>query len=197
LHYDNHFWMEHVPQRYAEARGLALAAAKDELHARYRAVEGTLDWYCVDYWSRQLGLDIPQLKQEVEHLIAIHPDVLPFLAAVRARGKRLLLVTNAHGKAIAIKFRRTRLGEHFDAIVCSHDMEVPKEHSDFWPRMQQTHPFEKSRALFIDDSLPVLRSAHRYGIAHLLAIKKPDSQKSEKDCGEFRAILSFKEIIPK
>ena len=40
-----------------------------ELRTRYREVEGTLSWYCVDYWSEQLGLDIPLLKQEIEHLI--------------------------------------------------------------------------------------------------------------------------------
>jgi FMN phosphatase YigB (HAD superfamily) len=58
LNFDNHFWLEHVPLRYAEARGLAPAAAKAELLERYRSREGTLEWYCVDHWSRELGLDI-------------------------------------------------------------------------------------------------------------------------------------------
>ena len=52
LHFDNHFWLEYVPQRYAEQHGISLDAAKQELMQRYRQVEGTLDWYCVDYWSR-------------------------------------------------------------------------------------------------------------------------------------------------
>ena len=86
LHFDNHFWLEHVPQRYGEARGLSFAEAKAELLARYRSREGTLEWYCIDHWSRELGLDIALLKEEVHHLIAVHPHVVGFLDAVRAAG---------------------------------------------------------------------------------------------------------------
>lgn len=196
LHYDNHFWLEHVPRRYAEVHGLAPETAREEVLGRYKRAEGTLNWYCVDYWSRELRLDIPQLKEEVNHLIAVHPHVLDFLEAVKAMKKRVVLVTNAHGKTLAIKFQRTALHNHFDAVVCSHDLGLPKEHTDFWDKMQQVQPFEKRTALLIDDSLPVLRSASQYGIGQLLAVYKPDSKLPEKDVGEFRAIRSFREIMP-
>lgn len=196
LHYDNHFWLEHVPRRYAETHGLAPEQARTEVLARYRRVEGTLNWYCVDYWSRELRLDIPQLKQEVDHLIAVHPHVLEFLEAVRRLKKRVVLVTNAHGKTLAIKFRRTALAGHFDAVVCSHDLGLPKEHGGFWEKLERVQPFDKRGALLIDDSLPVLRAAHRYGIGQLLAVYRPDSKQPEKDVGEFRAIRSFREIMP-
>jgi putative hydrolase of the HAD superfamily len=196
LHYDNHFWLEHVPRRYAERRGLALAEARAELMERYRRAEGTLDWYCVDYWTRELGLDIPLLKEEVDHLIAVHPHVEDFLAAARAGGRRLVLVTNAHGKALALKLRRTPIGEYFDAVVCSHDLGLPKERLEFWERMQAVAPFAKERAVLIDDSLPVLRAARAYGVAQLLAVKKPDSRQPEKHVAEFAAIASFRDIMP-
>jgi putative hydrolase of the HAD superfamily len=196
LHYDNHFWLEHVPRRYAEKRGAALDDARTELLARYRRAEGTLDWYCVDYWSRELGLDIPQLKQEVDHLIAVHPHVLAFLDAVRASGRRLLLVTNAHGKTIELKFRRTALGGRFDAVVCAHDLGAPKERPEFWERLQRVQPFAPETALLVDDSLPVLRAARAYGVAQLLAVRRPDSRAPEKDVAEFAAIASFREVMP-
>lgn len=196
LHYDNHFWLEHVPQRYAEKCGLPLAEAKTELLARYKQAEGRLDWYCVDYWTRELGLDIALLKEEVDHLIAVHPHVLEFLRAVRAAERRLVLVTNAHGKAMALKFRRTRLGHYFDAVVCAHDLGIPKENVDFWKKMQRVQPFEKDTALLVDDSLPVLRAARAYGVAQLLAVRRPDSKLPEKAVGEFSAIRSFKEVMP-
>ncbi|MBI5611495.1 MAG: GMP/IMP nucleotidase [Gammaproteobacteria bacterium] len=196
LHYDNHFWLEHVPRRYAEQRGLSLADAKTELLARYKRAEGTLDWYCVDYWTRELGLDIPLLKQEVEHLIAVHPHVTDFLDALRAAGKRMVLVTNAHGKSIALKFERTRLGGHFDAVVCSHDLGLPKEHLGFWEKLQLVEPFAPATALLIDDSLAVLRAARASGIGHLLAVKTPDSRAPAKDVGEFQAIHTFMDIMP-
>ncbi len=196
LHYDNHFWLQHVPRRYAEKNALTLDAAKNELLDRYRRAEGTLDWYCVDYWTRELGLDIPQLKEEVDHLIAIHPHVTDFLDAVRATGRRMVLVTNAHGKAIELKFRRTQLGEHFDAVVCAHDFGLPKERAEFWEKMQRVEPFAKASALLVDDSLPVLRAARAYGVAQLLAVRRPDSKLPEKAVGEFSAIRSFKEVMP-
>lgn len=196
LHFDNHFWLEHVPRRYAEIHGLTFAAAKEQLLARYRSVEGTLDWYCVDYWTRELGLDIPLIKQEVEHLIAVHPHVLDFLTAVRAAGKRMVLVTNAHNKTLALKFERTPLRGHFDAVVCAHDVGLPKEHVEFWGRMQVHEPFDKDTAMLVDDSLPVLRSARNYGIAQLLAVRRPDSKLPEKEVGEFMALQSFRELLP-
>jgi len=76
LHFDNHFWLEHVPRRYAEARGISRQTAQEQLFARYQSIEGTLEWYCVDHWSRELGLDIALLKEEVEHLISVHPYVV-------------------------------------------------------------------------------------------------------------------------
>jgi len=196
LHYDNHFWLEHVPRRYAEKHALTLEAAKEALRGRYKQVEGTLDWYCVDYWTRELDLDIALLKEEVDHLIGVHPHVIDFLDAVRAQGKRLVLVTNAHGKSLNIKFRRTRLNGHFDAVVCAHDLGLPKEYPEFWDKMQEVEPFARATALLIDDSLPVLRSARNYGIAHLLAVRNPDSKLPEKDVGEFSAIRSFRDLLP-
>lgn len=196
LHYDNHFWLEHVPQRYAEHYGVSLDAARDALRVRYKEAEGTLNWYCVDYWTRELGLDIALLKEEVNHLIGVHPHVLDFLDAVRATGRRLTLVTNAHGKSLNIKFRRTQLHGHFDCVVCAHDLGLPKEHPAFWEKLQGVEPFRKEHALLVDDSLPVLRSARGYGIGQLLAVRQPDSKGPEKDVGEFAAIRSFRDILP-
>jgi putative hydrolase of the HAD superfamily len=197
LHYDNHFWLEHVPRRYAAARGLALEDARAELRERYRRVEGTLEWYCIDYWTRELGLDIALLKQEIEHLIAVHPDVPEFLQALRTHGKRLVLVTNAHGKALALKLRRTRIGDRFDAVVCAHDLGLPKEHIDFWDRLHRVQPFERAATLLIDDSLPVLRAARAYGIGALLAVTAPDSRQPLRQTGEFPGIANFREITPR
>ena len=55
LHFDNHFWLEHVPRRYGEKHGMSPAAAKAELYPRFRAIEGTLNWYCVDHWTPRAG----------------------------------------------------------------------------------------------------------------------------------------------
>ena len=196
LHYDNHFWLEYVPQCYARKHGMEIENARDQLYARYRAAEGTLDWYCVDYWTRQLDMDIARLKAEVDHLIAVHPHVVDFLDAVRVSGRRIVLVTNAHGKALALKMDRTRLGGHFDRMICAHDLRLPKEAPGFWERFQETEPFVREAALLVDDSLNVLRAARDYGIGQLLAIRQPDSRAGRRDTADFAAIDHFSQLLP-
>jgi len=196
LNFDNHFWREHVPMRYAEKQGLDIEHAKQALFPKFRRVEGTIDWYCVDYWSRQLGLDIAMLKQEVDHLIAIHPHVLEFLDRVRTLGKNCVLVTNAHHKSLMLKLDRTALHLHLDQLICAHDFGMPKEHADFWAALQTHVPFDTQRTLLVDDSLPVLRSAQRYGLRWLLAVKNPDSKMSARDIEEFQGIVDFSDIMP-
>jgi len=196
LNFDNHFWQEHVPLRYSELHKMSIEESKDVLFPKFRSAEGTLDWYCIDYWSSQLGLDIPKLKKEVDHLIAIHPHVMEFLEAIRATGRRLLLVTNAHVKSLEIKMEQTQLAGHFDHIVVSHDLGYAKESYQFWDRLKTIEPYKKQATLLVDDSLPVLRAAQSYGIAHLLAVRKPDTQREEKNVEEFKAIYHFDDIMP-
>ena len=196
LHFDNHFWLEHVPRRYAESRGLEPEQAQRELIEKYRSIEGTLEWYCVDRWSRELGLDIALLKEEVDHLIAVHPHVMKFLEALARTGKRRVLVTNAHQKSIALKMERTRLSGHLERIVCAHDLGLPKEDPRFWQRLHDIEPFDPQRTLFVDDSLSVLESARTYGFRWLLAVLQPDSRKPQKEASGFAAIRDFSDIIP-
>ena len=52
LHYDNHFWMEHLPQRYAQLHGVSLAMAQLELQPLFSDNAGKLNWYCLDFWTK-------------------------------------------------------------------------------------------------------------------------------------------------
>ncbi|MFP5402333.1 MAG: GMP/IMP nucleotidase [Gammaproteobacteria bacterium] len=196
LHFDNHFWREHMPRRYAEYHGLDEAIARERLAQHYDRHAGTLNWYCIDFWSSELALDVVQLKEEVVHLIAVRPDVPAFLQALRASGRRVVMVTNAHPKSLGLKMRETRIDAWFDALISSHRLGLPKEHPDFWAALQTVEAYDPRRTLFVDDSLPVLESAKAYGIAHLLAVCNPDSKQPHKDSGPFRGITSFAEVMP-
>ncbi len=195
LHFDTHFWTEHVPLRYAQRHEMAVEEAKALLYPRFRAVEGTIDWYCLDYWSRELGLEVALLKEEVDHLIAIHPYVPEFLEAVRNSGRRAVLVTNAHNRSLALKMEKTRLAGHFDGVVCAHDLGLPKENPAFWPRLRERLHFEPATTLLVDDSLSVLRTARGYGIGWLLAVARPDTRAPARDPQDFLALASFKDLM--
>lgn len=196
LHYDNHFWSNHVPRRYAEIHARDEAESRIDLHRQFEQARGTLDWYSLDYWSEQLQLDIAALKLEVQHMITVRPHVEEFLSRLRQSPRQVLLVTNAHRKALDIKLAKTQLGDWFDEIVVSHDLESAKEELAFWHRLQAQHPFDPERTLFIDDTESVLDAAQRYGIAHLLTLLQPDSQLQIRLDTRFPGIHHFDEIMP-
>lgn len=196
LHFDNQFWLEHVPLRYSEKHGVDLAHARQALRAEYNQIAGTMNWYCIDHWSGALDLDIAVLKHELRHLIQVHPHVREFLDAVRASGRRTVLVTNAHQKSLALKMEHTALDGHLDRLICAHDLGLPKEEPAFWPKLQTLEPYDPTTTLLVDDSLPVLRSAKQGGIAHLLGVRQPDTKQPEKELEEFAAIRSFNDLLP-
>ncbi|MDH5485554.1 MAG: GMP/IMP nucleotidase [Gammaproteobacteria bacterium] len=194
LYYDNHFWLEHVPVRYAERHGLDHAEAHRVLKGKYTAVMGSLSWYCVDYWSRELELDIAELKREVADKIAIRPHVVEFLQFLHMNGKRVVLVTNAHPASIAIKMKKTGLDKYFNRIVTAHELKHAKEQAAFWPVLQETESFDPQKTLFIDDNFDVLDAARDYGLKYLLAIRKPDSRKPDKEHASYPLLESFEQI---
>lgn len=197
LHFDNHFWLEYVPVCYANKHALSHEQAHAFLSERYTEVKGRLEWYCVDFWTRELELDIGQLKHDLSHKIAVRPEVRDFLQAVRSMGKYISLVTNAHPASLSLKMRETGLDVYFDKIINSHDLGLAKEHDGFWRQLHTVEPYAPSRTLLIDDNIEVLESAEHYGIEFLLAILQPDSQRGNVETRHFTAVGSFSEIIPR
>ena len=195
LHFDNHFWLEHLPQRYAEHHGISRALADAELHPLFTQHAGQLNWYCTDFWSRELNLSIRDLKREVADLIALRPDADTFLAAIRQAGKQVVMITNAHRDSLSLKLERIELAPYFDRLISSHDYGFPKENAQFWSALQQDMTFDPARSLFIDDNVPILRSAQQFGVQHLLAVHEPDSRKGVKDTEEFAAVRDYRALL--
>ncbi len=195
LHFDSFFWLQHLPRRYGEKHGISPEQAAPDIHRRLNNKRGTLDWYCTQFWSKELDLDIPGLKREVKHLIAERPQAFDFLEDLKLIGKQRILVTNAHRDSIDIKFEVTGLESLLDQVVSSHDYGCPKEDQRFWQQLQKQFPFDPQRTMFIDDSESVLHSAQRYGIRHLLAIESPDSQDKPRPNYGYPAIIDFAQIL--
>jgi len=195
LAFDNHFWLSHVPEAWARQRSLTVQQALQELKGRFRACEGTLNWYCVDYWSRELELDIPALKERHSERIGWLPGAREFLQKVRALGKRLVLITNSHPKTLAIKDARTQVISHFDAGFSSHIFGAPKEEMQFWREFAKVEQFDPARSLFVDDSLPVLRAARAAGIALIYAVHRPDTHAPPRMQQEFPFVDSVADLL--
>jgi len=196
LHFDNYFWLEHLPLRYGQAHGIGAEHAKIAIHEKIKELEGTLEWYCLDHWSELMQLDIPALKSEVADKIRVRPHTELFLKRLKEHNKKLVLITNSHPKGLALKLEVTEIDRWLDIIISSHDFKSPKEEADFWQQLYLVEPFDKTRTLFIDDTTRILRSAQAFGIEHLVCVTLPDLKRPKKDSEEFQGICHFDEIMP-
>ena len=194
LHFDNYFWLDHVPAQYAAHHGLSEEEALAELNKSFVGLRGTMNWYCLDYWTELTGLPIADLKRDVQDKIGFRPHVKDFLQRLRDMGKRTVIVTNAHRYSVDLKMEHTGLDQLVDCVISSHDYQEPKESQAFWDHLASNETFDPARTLLIDDSEAVLESAARWGIGWLLAIYHPDSQKPPKTDGRFPGVNHFDEL---
>ena len=195
LHFDNFFWLSHLPDHYATQFPENEDQARRELHQQIMSRRGTLPWYCTDFWSEHLDLDVIALKQQISHLIKQRPYSIDFLRALANEGKARVLLTNAHRDGIDLKFSVTGIDAHLDNVISSHDFDHPKESQLFWQALQSSMPFDKNRVLFVDDSESVLSAARDYGIKRLLRIAKPDSQQPAVLESSFPSIVDFDQLL--
>ncbi len=196
LHFDNYFWLRHLPLRYAEANNLDFDTAERELTAMIRQYEGTLEWYCLDHWSELTRMDISALKREVQHKIQLRPHAEAFLRRLKESRKKVILTTNAHRRSLDLKLEVSRIDQWLDIVISSHDYRQPKEADAFWHCLAQAEDFDPRRTLLVDDNVHVLRTASTYGIGHLVCINQPDLQKPVVTSGEFIDIIDFDAIMP-
>ena len=197
LRFDNYFWQELVPQRFAALQQLSVEQAIEQLTPRFAAAarQLTLDWYCMDYWSRELGLDIASLKREVGSRVSFLPGAEQFLLQLRVRGMRAVLVTNSHQDGLSVKAQRTGLATHFEHMVSSHQFGVPKEHPRFWTKLATQVDYDPHRAVLIDDNLAVLRTARDHGIAQVVAVSRPDTAQPARVISEFPSAAAVIDLL--
>jgi len=202
LRFDNWFWQELIPRRYSAAKGLDLEETRRRLDPWFIEVRGTLQWYCIEYWSRLLELDIGGIKREALARVGFLPGAREFLGKLKVSGKRVVLVTNAHpttlelkNEGVALRNEGVALSGYFHACYSSHPFDFPKESAGFWPRLAAEEGFEPQRTLFVDDSLSVLDAARDYGIGWLRAVRCPDSGLPPQATGEYVAVDGVAELM--
>jgi len=195
-HFDDYFWEEFVPQQYAEKKGISFSQAKETLFSAYAQQKGNLLWTDIHYWSDRFGLDLPALKESVADRVKVHEGVFPFLAFLKEAKKKVVLLTNAHPKSIAIKLNRVPLRPYLDQIISSADVGYSKEATQFWEAAQQRSGFSNARSLFVDDSEEILFVARRFGIKHLFYKSNASSQILREDSAQFPSIRHFGEMLP-
>ncbi|RUO27144.1 HAD family hydrolase [Aliidiomarina minuta] len=196
LHYDNRFWIKELPQHYAAYHGLPEEEAAAIMQQQFAKVAGTLNWYCLDYWQETLQLPVRELKQQLTHLIRMREDVPAFLTAARQANKRIVLVTNAHPDALALKNLHTQLQHYCDIQYSTHEFGACKEDQQLWQKLQHKERFDPKRSLFIDDGEHILDAAAEFGIEHLLGVANPDSTQLNKAFSRYRCFDNYHSLLP-
>lgn len=165
--FDNFFFEEELPRRYAALHRMDETTAREKLFALYRAVEGELAWTDLHYWTRTLGIDVVALTQELSGRIGYLPGAEAFLQEVRVKRKRVTVLTNAHAEGVAIKNKKTGIDKQVDRIVNAFEVGCLKMRSDYWPACRTLVGFDPSRSLYIDDDEACLAAAQAFGIRHI------------------------------
>ncbi|MDB4456312.1 GMP/IMP nucleotidase [bacterium] len=199
LHYDNYFWLHHLPEQYALLKGCPIEEAREHLENKIRSQLGTLNFYCIDYWIDELEIDIVALKYEVQNRIQFLPHAEVLLSAINTLPVQSLIVTNAHRKTLAVKDAALNISSYVDDVHASHDFGLPKEDPQFWELFAKKFPFDPARTVFVDDNERVLASADQYGIRHLIMPLNPDSQRAAQKMRQperYTGIQSLAELLP-
>jgi HAD superfamily hydrolase (TIGR01509 family) len=193
--YDNHIWRDLVPQRFAVARSMELNAAYAEIARLFAARSGTLDWYSIEYWSDTLGIDIGALHREVRSHVAWLPGAREFLVAVRAQGKRTVLLTNSHPVALAVKHEESGVLDHLDAATTSHELGAPKENAQFWHAARAKFGFDPGRSLFADDNSKMLAAAREAGVRWVYGVRHWDTKGSRREHVDHDAVDAVIDLV--
>ena len=182
LAFDNYFWQKLVPETYGAQQGISPQEALEFIRQQYHAVQHTLNWYCLDYWSERLGLDICAMTTAQGPRAVLREDTVPFLDALKASGKRRILLTNAHPHNLAVKLQHTGLASHLDLLLSTHTFEETGMSAE--------------KTLFIDDSEPILDAAAQFGIRYCLGVTNPDSGTAEKQYARHPSLNDYRRLIP-
>lgn len=195
LAFDNYVWKELVVSRYAEHNELEYTVARDRLYAKYMAIQGDLEWYCLDHWSERLGFDVLALHYEVKERIEYLPGARAFLESVHESDVRVLLVTNSHPDTLHLKNETLEFSGFFDGIHSTHTYGHAKERQEFWHALQEEERFDPQTTVFVDDTVPVLRSAREFGIGQPIVVTHPDTSEPVRKNGEFPGVAGVKDLL--
>lgn len=196
LAFDREFWQQLVPATLSQQHQIPLAEALALLHTAYHEQQYTLNWYCIDYWSDRLKLDIRALTEAHGPNARLRQDTIPFLNALKAQGKRRILLTNAHPHNLEVKLAHTGLDKYLDLLLSTHTFGYPKEERELWQAVARHTGLNAESTLFIDDSELILDAAAQYGIRYCFGVSNPDSALPDKDYERHPALGDYRLLIP-
>ncbi|MFL2583274.1 MAG: HAD family hydrolase, partial [Gammaproteobacteria bacterium] len=116
LNFDRSVWHHRLPEKVATILGVPLNVAGEIVKNKLAPLKHTLNWYDLDYWSKEFSLDIGEIEIEMSHLIKPRPGAIDYLK--QAKGSNLMiLASNAYPKSMIRKLSLTGIATYFDIII--------------------------------------------------------------------------------
>ncbi len=184
LAFDDFIWNHCLPERHAQVHQCSLEQSQQTLFQFYQQHKHTLSWYSSAYWTAKVGVDVLQLQYEHREKIAARAGCHQLLEQLKAKGYRCWLLTNADRAGLQLKLENVELSPYFELMISSEELGYAKEDVGFWQKLQQIHPFVPAKAVFIDDTVAVLKGAEAFGISQLVSILQPSSSKPSRSVNE-------------
>jgi putative hydrolase of the HAD superfamily len=153
--YDNHIWRDLVPQRFAVRMRHGHARRVRGNRALLRGARGTLEWYCIDYWTRTLGRRHRALHREVRSTSPGCRARAISWTRMRAAASGCVLLTNSHPSRLPVKHEETGVLDCSTRPPHSHEFGAPKEQRGFW-RAPAAFRLRPGARLFADDNSRML-----------------------------------------
>ena len=194
LAFDNDFWGHRIHEKYASIHRISVDQTVAQFEPLFQRVAGTLSWYSTDFWSQQYGYSIIEHSRDYATGIRWLPFAKEFLHALRHRGVRSTIVTNAHPDIVNLKNEVTGITDLVDRTISSHTVGYAKESPKFWSALQADLKFSPKATLFFDDSPSVLSAAVDFGIERSIAICHPDSTRPKRIHVSSWAIDNFEHL---
>jgi len=155
-----------------------------------------MKWSDIDYWEKEIGINLWNIRYQIKHLIKLHPHTMRFLDFLKKYKKKVYIVTASHPKDIRFKMNHTKIGKYFDGIYSQYEIGTLKHDKLFWKKLKEKIHYKNDRTLFADDNKDIIKVAKSCGIKFLVLKSKSSSKKSEKIPKGLFYVRHFDELIP-
>jgi len=122
LSFANSVWLQGMPQFYAQKNRVSFEEALMRVKREYDAVgKERLEWYDLEYWLEKFELN--KSPKQVLSLFAdrihVFSEVPLALENLKAKGYRLVVVTNARREFVDLELKQTGIHSYFERIFSS------------------------------------------------------------------------------
>jgi 2-haloacid dehalogenase len=142
--------------QYTWLRGLA------GHHAEFWQVTGD----ALDYAMATHGIEDSALRERLMNLylsISAYPEVPAMLAALKAKGKKLAILSNGSPAMLAAAVENSGIAEYFDAVLSVEEVGVYKPHPDVYGLVPRKLGVAKESVCFLSSNSWDAYSAKAFG----------------------------------